>query len=199
MISFLSFCSYVSCASPTSPRPVLGDPVQVRSCQILTHLGSKFSKSESSWSWMNHQRDSLQHFVHMWLNFSMARSLKKKKKGPDPLKAFHLKSPSLTTMQSLGHVNPLPLCSHLLLLLGSHITCCQRSFHLRASARAVSSALNTPSLDTCLVSHFSGFAEMPFSGKLPWPTLPLSKLLSLPFPNSLLLPLLYFSLCLITI
>ena len=124
---------------------------------------------------------------------------KKKKKGPDPLKAFHLKSPSLTTMQSLGHVNPLPLCSHLLLLLGSHITCCQRSFHLRASARAVSSALNTPSLDTCLVSHFSGFAEMPFSGKLPWPTLPLSKLLSLPFPNSLLLPLLYFSLCLITI
>lgn len=141
MISFLSFCSYVSCASPTSPWPVLvGDPVHVRSWQVLTHLCSKFSKTENRWSWMSRQRDSLQYFVYIWLNFSMARSLKKKK-DPDPLKAFHLKSPSLyNSAQSLGRVKPLSLCSCLLLLLGSHIICCQLSFHLRASALAVSSA-----------------------------------------------------------
>ena len=106
MISFLSFCSYVSCASPTSPRPVLGDPVQVRSCQILTHLGSKFSKSESSWSWMNRQRDSLQHFVHMWLNFSMARSLKKKKKRPRPSKGVPSEKPKSYNHAVLGPCEP---------------------------------------------------------------------------------------------
>lgn len=103
MISFLSFCSYVSCASPTSPWPVLvGDPVHVRSCQVLTHLCSKFSKTENRWSWMSRQRDSLQYFVYIWLNFSMARSLKKKKR-PRPSKGLPSEKPkSLQQRTVLG-------------------------------------------------------------------------------------------------
>ena len=134
MISFLSFCSYVSCASPASPSC---------SSQVMPNPDTPLLKVLQKWKLLKLNESSMgliTVFCVYMIKFFHGKKIKKKK-DPDPLKAFHLKSPSLyNSVQPLGHVKPLSLCSCSLLLLGSHITCCQLSFHLRASALAVSSA-----------------------------------------------------------